>query len=30
VITPHDSPEIDLPIDLKRIETRLLKKLTSL
>ncbi|OGR24327.1 MAG: 3-deoxy-manno-octulosonate cytidylyltransferase [Desulfobacterales bacterium RIFOXYA12_FULL_46_15] len=29
VITPHDSPEIDLPIDLKRIETRLLNKLIS-
>lgn len=25
VITPYDSPEIDLPADLKRIETRLLK-----
>ncbi len=25
VITPYDSPEIDLPIDLKRIEKRLLK-----
>lgn len=25
VITPHDSPEIDLPIDLKRIETRFLQ-----
>lgn len=25
VITTHDSPEIDLPIDLKRIETRFLK-----
>ncbi len=25
VITPYDSPEIDLPIDLKRIETKLLQ-----
>ncbi|MFA5904615.1 MAG: 3-deoxy-manno-octulosonate cytidylyltransferase [Desulfobacula sp.] len=25
VITPYDSPEIDLPIDLQRIETKLLK-----
>ena len=25
VITPYDSPEIDLPVDLKRIETRLLQ-----
>lgn len=25
VVTPYDSPEIDLPEDLKRIETRLLK-----
>jgi len=25
VVTPYDSPEIDLPVDLKRIETRLLQ-----